>query len=515
MPNASKTIKLEHIIDIALKRRWFILIPFCLSMIGGLYLAFTLPKIYRSETLILIEPQRVPTSYVQSVVSSDLDARISTISQQIMSRTNLDKVISDFSLYAGPEYKDMYMEDKIASMRDRISVDVTRTKKGTDAFSISFKGTNPKIVMRVANALATYFIDQNLKVREAQAIGTNDFLEDELLSMRKRLEDVEEVLKKYRIQYMGALPEQLETNLRVLDRLQEDLSEKQASLRDVKNRLALLDRLPSSQGPLAPAVTEENVSNPDQLRQLLISFEARYTDQHPDVVRLKKMIADLEEKEDKEGEKTDGESGPEPASRTTHTIRMDEMRNQIKALEVAIAKTKKLLTSYQKRVEDTPKREQELMALRRDHHNIQESYNSLLNRKLESEISVNMEKKQKGERFRILDPARLPQRPISPNMKKIFALAVSAGLGTGAAIIWLLESFNSAFKNREDIESFLGLPVLASVPPLYKPKDIRLQKINQILSIFFTIICLVILTGFCLLTAKGVDQTVELVRRLL
>ena len=522
MNNSTQTLKPEYVVAIILKRRWFIIIPFCFAMIVGLYLAVTLPKVYQSKTLILIEPQRVPEDYVRSVVSSDLDARISTISQQIMSRTNLEKVINEFKLYSGPVYENMFMEDKIEGLRKRVSVDVTKASRtDTQAFSVSFRGTEPSKVMKVANVLATYFIDQNLKVREAQAIGTSNFLEDELTSMRKRLEGVEEVLKKYRIQYMGALPEQLETNLRVLDRLQIDLGSRQTSLRDAKNRLALLEnRMPAYQSSLAEGIVEGDLPNPNQLKQQLASLEARYTSQHPDVVRLKKMIADFEEKEEKKREKTDGESGPETTEtettlRTPYMTQSAEIQDQIKTLEVAIAKTKNRITSYQKRVEDTPTREQELMVLRRDHKNMQESYASLLNRKLEAEISVNMEKKQKGERFRILDPARLPQKPVSPDMKKLFMFSVAVGLGIGGGIIFLLEHFNTTFKNREDIESFLKLPVLASVPPMYKQRDIRWQKINQVLSLFFTIICFLQLAGFGLLTVKGVDQTLELVRRLM
>ncbi len=521
MPNTTESIKPEYIIELVLRQRWFIIIPFCLSMTAGLYLAFTLPRVYQSETLILVEPQRVPEDYVRSVVSSDIDARISTISQQIMSRTNLEKVIDEFKLYSGPEYEGMYMEDKIEGMRKRITVDVTRARRGTDAFSISFKGKNPERVMKVANVLANYFIDQNLKVREAQAIGTSDFLEDELNTMRKRLEGVEEILKKYRVKYMGALPEQLETNLRILDRLQTQLSDRQESLRDAKNRLAPLENLsPVYQSSSAEGIIEEDLSNPNLLKQQLANLKLRYTDQHPDVIRLNKIIADLEAKTEKETGETTEESQAEAsvsetAMRTPYMTQREEIKGQIKTLEAEILKINNQTKYYQKRVEDTPKREQELMSLRRDHQNIQESYNSLLNRKLEAEIAVNMEKKQKGERFRILDPARLPEKPVSPNMKKLFMLAVAAGLGIGAGIIFLLEYFNTSFKKPEDIESFLGLPVLVTIPPIYQPKDIRLQKLNQILSIFFIMISLALFAGFGVLTIKGVDQTMELIRRLM
>ncbi|MBW1821780.1 MAG: protein GumC, partial [Deltaproteobacteria bacterium] len=213
MRNPAEAIKPEIIIEIILRQRWYIIIPFCLSMMIGIYYALTLPKVYSATTLILLQPQRVPTNYVQSIVSVDLDSRINTLSQQILSRTNLEKIINEFKLYSGPNSGNMFMEDKIGSMRKRIIVDVTRNRRNTNAFSISFKGKDPEKTMRVTNALANYFIDENLKNREAQAIGTSDFLDDELSTMRKRLEEVEQALKNYREAYMGGLPEQLESNL--------------------------------------------------------------------------------------------------------------------------------------------------------------------------------------------------------------------------------------------------------------------------------------------------------------
>ena len=159
-----------------------------------------------------------------------------------MSRTNLEKIIDEFKLFSGPEQKNMFFEDKIENLRKRVNVQImSDRKKGTDAFSISFQGEEPQKVMNIANALANYFIDENLKFREAQAIGTSSFLEDEMNAMRKQLENVENRLRKYKETHMGELPEQIETNLRVLERLQENLTIKQANLSDAKNRLILVE----------------------------------------------------------------------------------------------------------------------------------------------------------------------------------------------------------------------------------------------------------------------------------
>jgi uncharacterized protein involved in exopolysaccharide biosynthesis len=243
MREKTDTIKIDHYLGLVFKHRWLLIIPFCIAMAVGMYLTIKLPKIYEASTLILVMPQRVPTNFVQSIVTSDINSRINTISQQILSRSNLNKVIKEFDLFSDPKYSSMFIEDKFADLRERINVKVNRADRRSeaDAFTISFKGSEPKIVTAVTNRLAGSFIDENLRVRETQAVGTSDFLAAELETKRKRLEEVEQTLREYRRQYMGELPEQLDANLRILERLQTQLSEREQTLREEKSRLTAIE----------------------------------------------------------------------------------------------------------------------------------------------------------------------------------------------------------------------------------------------------------------------------------
>ncbi len=518
MPETTQTIKPEYIIEVILKRRWYIIFPFSISLLAGIYFAITLPKIYQSETLILVEPQRVPTEYVQSLVSQDINARISTISQQILSRTNLEKIIKEFKLFSGPKFKRMYFEDKLEDLKKRISVNVTQDRRrDTDAFSISFRGKEPEKVMRVVNALASYFIDENLKVREAQAIGTSDFLEDELGNMRKKLEATEEQLKEYKKQYMGELPEQLETNLRILDRLQEQLVDRQENLRLVKIRFDELVRQDEQDSQNAAGTAgQSELSELDQLKLQLDQLLVRYTEKHPDVIRLKKMIEEKQEISKNNPIGAETESTRTPVSSTPAVARARvEQKRELDSLIREISDINKEIDLYQKRVEKTPKREQELMSLQRDYGNIQQSYSSLLGRRLESEIAVNMERKQKGEQFRILDPARLSQKPISPDMKKLFFLFVAAGLGIGGGIIFMFEYFDNSFRSPDEVESILDLSVLGTVPPLFSIQQRRWKMVNIVFSASFSMVAFCLLSVFALMTLKGVDQTLELFKKII
>lgn len=523
MQKLAKSLKPEDIIDIVIRRRWLIIIPFCLSMLTGIYLAFSIPRIYSSETLILVEPQRVPTNYVQSIVSTDIDSRISTIKQQVMSRTNLEKIINQFNLFSEPKYKNMYIEDKIENIGKRITLKVTRANQGADAFSIAFKGKDPEKVMRIANTLATFFIDENIKAREAQAVGTSEFIDNERYIMEEKLKYVEKNMKEYREKYMGELPEQLETNLRILDRLQEQLTAKQEELRDSKNRLALLENQASEGSRLSNHATRvsadgqivfdsEEPLTPEQAKARLAYLKTRYTERHPDIIRLKKIISDFDIKDKKDAQETS-----EELQYISVELRMqiEEVKTEIGTCMFDISKLMKQTSIYQKRVENTPKREQELMSLRRDYQNIQNAYDSLLNRKLEAEISVNMEKKQKGEQFRIIDTAGLPQKPVSPNMNILFLMVVVAGFGIGGGIIFLQEYFNTSFRSSEDIESYLGFSVMATVPLIYHQKDKWRQKLNRTFSIFSIMVSLFLFVTFAVISFKGVDQTMALVNKFL
>ena len=229
-----------------------------------------------------------------------------------MSRSNLERVIDQFKLFSDPKAANMLMEDKLESLRKRIKVEVGRASPDEAGrrtrFPSYFRDTDPQTTMKVANGLATFFIDENLKSREGMAVGTSDFLDSELESMRKRLEEQEQLLKKFREKNMGELPEQLDSNLRILDSLNTQLTQKEDSLRNARVSLAALEsEMSIRQGAIAamlpppgPAATgreNEDQMSLDQLKDKLAGLRASYTDQHPDVVRLKTRIDRLEKEQ--------------------------------------------------------------------------------------------------------------------------------------------------------------------------------------------------------------------------
>lgn len=544
-PGRGMQLDVRYFLNLLLRFRWVVIVPFCLAMLVGIALAIVLPRLYEADATILVEPQSVPDKYVHATVPVDIESRIASLTQQILSRSNLTDLIERFKLFSendiqsrfikyftGSDKKVQLLEEKLELMRKRISVTIEGKRGGSKAgaFKISYKDSDRNRAYQVVNALTNFVIDQNLKMRESSAYGTSDFLQDELTKMRKRLEEVEAAIEQYRRMHMGGLPEQLASNLTILERLQQQLSQSHQSLRDEKGRLLNLEnQLKFAQQTSSPG-TVTALPSPDGglktlegLRQQLAEAQTKYTENHPDVMALKKKIEALE-KETAEGGKSPtplAVNSPAPSRGARTNMEADLLGQQqtivrnIQAIEGEIIKIQAQIEHYQKRVEDTPKREQEMLSLKRDYENIKSTYNSVLARKLESDIALNMEKKQKGEQFQILDVPRAEEKPVSPNLKLLFLAFVVAGLGIGGGIIFLFEFFDNSVRKPEALQSRLALPVLMVMPAMAHMQTHRsrvLGWLNNGLSVVGALACLALLAGLAAVTVLEPVQAGEALR---
>ncbi len=481
--------ELKKYVEIGLRRKQWFIIPFLLTALLGSLYAATAPKVYEAETLILVQPQKVPQNFVRPIVSIDIDDRLRTITQQVTSRTNLEKIIQEYHLYDRGHERNLLIDEKVELFRKKIKIDVVlRGGNGGNAFSISFRGQNPVTVKEVTNALASNFISENIKIRESQALGTSAFLADELESMERRLSKKEQALKDYRHRYMGALPDQLQTNLAMLERLQMQMEQLNFNLRDGENRRLLIQNQLSQ---AADSTEETNRRGPVlgdgardllALRKELSILTTKYTLNHPDVRRLKATIAQFESKEPVSIDEHQPRTSEASETQGTEQIREDSVTlpPELQQIDIEIRNTKAEIKSVrakienlQQKIEDTPKREQELLSLNRDYANLKDIYDSILNRKLEAEIAVSMEKKQKGEQFRVVDPAKAPQLPVEPSIPKIIMLTVMLGMGLGAGLVYLREMTDTSYKSPDELEDDVRVPVLVAVPLLYTEKDTR------------------------------------------
>jgi polysaccharide chain length determinant protein (PEP-CTERM system associated) len=465
----------ELLLQIAWRYKWVMVLPAILIAAGVVAWTRQLHDIYRSDALIMVIRQRIPETYVRSTVTTSLAERLQAISQQIMSRTRLERIIEDLNLY--PEArKSGIMEDVVEAMRGQIDI---QPVKG-DAFRVGFISEDPRTAMRVAERLATLFIDESLRDREVLAEGTSQFLEAQLEDARRLLIDNEKKLEEYRRRHDGELPNQLNANMQGLHNTEMQIQSLIDSANRDRERHLVLERA------IADAALAEETSVPlqaapgptsaaQQLRaaqETLRVLELRLKPQHPDVLRAKRTVAELQQLADAEA--ADRPVSPDSAAvaaQVARRNRLDDMKAEIANLDKQIAykteQEKKLRDNiglYQQRIEGTPSRESELTDLMRDYGTFQQAYVNLLSKKQDSQVSANLERRQIGEQFRILDPARLPTRPFSPNRPRYYGMGIIAGIGVGLGLAGLLEYFDRTMRSESDVLTALNVPVLATIP---------------------------------------------------
>ena len=479
-----KQYSFDAVVQIIRRRKWLIAVPAVVIAAAGMLWTYSQPNIYRSDTLILVVPQRVPESYVKSTVTARIEDRLQTISQQILSRTRLEQVISDFNLYP-EERKHQIMEDIVERMRTQdIQVDIV---KG-DAFRVSYQAGDPRVAMRVTERLASLFIDESLRDREVLAEGTNQFLSAQLDEARRQLVLNEKKLEEYQRQHNGELPSQMSANLQGIQNTEMALQNIGESLNRDRERRLLLERtvtdlveLPEPPAPVAagaPAPPDMAQTTAEELRnqeQALLAVELKLKPEHPDVKKLRRSVEELRKRVEAEKLASDMRAAKpvvtavnlDPVRRkrlTDAKAALDDLDRQLQAKSAEENRLRGVLAMYQARIEAAPAREAELAALTRDYETLQQTYRGLLIKKEESQISANLERRQIGEQFKVLDPARMPEKPASPDRPQLYLIFVVIALGVGIGLAVTAEYFDRTLRSEADVRAALNLSVLATVP---------------------------------------------------
>jgi polysaccharide chain length determinant protein (PEP-CTERM system associated) len=473
------------------RRLWYVVIPFFLVFTAAVVYCIKAPRIYRSSSLILVQPQEVPTDIVRPTVTTDMQYRLSSISDEIMSRSRLEEIILKHDLYPGIR-KSTTTQDAIEVMRRNIAIDFKATgRRGNSVSSIeiSFEGKYPNQVREVAAELAELFIDYNFRLRSEQAAGTSKFLERELTKVKDELRTWEDKVRLFKEKYAGLLPEQMENNYRILTQLQQHLDSVNDTLQKTEDRKLLLQnqlsKLDSLEGGTLKA--DGMVGEPatlEGLRQQLQQLQSRYSDRHPDVVKLKTRIAKLEsDLQSATSTKGSGVSATSPDNNSTERLvrfqredRFAELRlieKEINSLRKEKGEAEKEIGKYRGRIEVGPKIEAMFVDLHRGYEQASANYKSLLQKKLQAGLSENLERSQKGEQFRLLDAADLPTKHYKPDIQKLLAMGLMLALGIGFGLAFLREYLDPAFWSRKELESVLELPVLVAIPNIQTDKERR------------------------------------------
>ena len=497
------TNELTNLLDTLWRRKWFILIPFLvISPLVALY-GLYLPNLYRSSVSIYVEPQKVPKDYVRSTVTTDMGSRIRSIKQQLTSRTKLLRVINDLNLYTKDDQKQALNEVLVSSMRNHLEIEVAN-QRDLNFFVVHYTHADPTKAMLGVSRLVSLFIEESLQIREDQAVGTTRFLEEELESVRKKLEKQEATIQWFKRQHLGELPDQLDANLRMLDNLNLQLQENMESQREVESRVILIEQEIARFEGQIQVTADGSVTGGsnlmrlfqqrDALQQEISRLESVYTTRHPDLISSKKALAKIEDEirtvQKGLNSQPKTPSATSPARRTIRQL-TPELSNLVRQLNtnkprlaVLLEKERDLrdrIEKYQFRVESAPKREQQLLSLTRDYDNTRQNYQDLLNKKQSAQLSQNLEKRQEGEKFRVLDPANLPQKPYLPNRIKIILLGIAGGLGLGVGLVFLLESLFPAFHSIKSLQGSLDVPIIMAIPEIVIPGEGKKKMIRLLL----------------------------------
>lgn len=481
----TRILSVSDYLDVIQRKKWMILGIVLSALAVGAAICVISPKSYRSSTLITVENQRMPEGYVRGVLTNPAQDRLATIQQLVLSRAILGRVIEEFKLYGENQDVGSVLE----SMRKRVVITTTREH----AFMLSFSHQDPSVAQRATARLADLFIEQNLKTREQLVNEASEFLQGELATAQRELEIKEKSISEFKLDHMGELPGQMEANLRALDRLQAEMTATSETVSRLNERLGQADKAikeyeagdMSVVAPTAPGIqppprpVDVRLARIKELERNLANLRASYKDTYPDIVHLKQEIAKLkaipvddeEAKPSRDEQPANGKALEKTADKKVldpyyrELLRQrNEIRAELQSMKERQDRIGKEVRLHSVRVERTPMREQQLTSLMRDYDNMQRNYQALLERRLNARMAENLEKRQKGEQFHIIDPAHLPSFPESPDVMKIMLLALMGGCGLGFGTAITLETMRSGFRHGEEVERLLGIPILAEVP---------------------------------------------------
>ncbi|MGX2030123.1 GumC family protein [Methylocaldum gracile] len=508
-----------------------------------LLLAVLLPPTYRSTATILIEEQEIPPELVRSTITTYATQRLQMISQRVMTRSNLNKIIEKFDLYADARQR-LTEEEIIKRMRDDIALDTIsadiidprtgRPSTATIAFTLAYDSRNPDLAQRVANEITSLYLEENLKTRTQRTAETSDFLKEETRQMGDYVSVLEKKLADFKEQNLNSLPEQKQINIELMDRTERELMQIDNEILSLEDRKFYLDGQLAQIKPDVPVIssTGERILSPqDRLKSLKTEYLAmvsRYSDKHPDVVKARLEIASLKM------DAGDSDSGLEMAK---HLAQLDgqlaslrekysenhpdivNLRKQISALEAELRKAqttravrdiaasqpenpayitlqaqrdgtlqdlrvlrqrreevKAKLGAYESRLLQSPKVERQYLELFRDYENATARYRELRAKAMEAEVAEQLEKKSKGERFSIIEPPLLPEKPIKPNRPAIAFLGVMLAIAGGFGYVLLIENMDKSIRGAKLITGLAGGPPLAVIPYFETDEDISQQQ---------------------------------------
>lgn len=494
----------EDYLKIVWRRKWLLVIPLLLSTIGTFLYARTLPNRYKSQSIVLIIPQQVPEKFIRSTVEESVSQRLELMRQQILSRGRLERIIEEFDLYRD-ERKVLLLDQVIEIMRRDIGVNVQKVgrKQDPNNFVVSFESENPQTAMLVAERLASLFVRENIEGRSVQTDATTQFLQSQVDESLRQLQEHEGRLEAFKRANAGRLPNEVEINIQLMQNARQQIQALGDDINKDRERQIALERMIADEIALAPMIAPAKGASSEggpiaqpaaqQLAQARASLDAlllRFKDDHPDVRIVRGRIKDLEAKAEAEAlqQPLSVEALGTPVAVLTpaeaeRQRRLSGFRGELQRLErdiknkqANIQRAQATMQQQERLLQGAPGLASQMVDLMRNHGTMQTTYEGLLRKLQDAKLSSTLEQRQVSQQFRIIDPARRPDRPGSPDRVRMNLIGAVAGLGFGLLIAGLLEYRDTSLRTDSDVLVALSLPVLALVPTMRTNEDVRQRR---------------------------------------
>jgi polysaccharide chain length determinant protein (PEP-CTERM system associated) len=463
------------------RRKWSLLITAAVLFGISAVIAFVLPAVYRSTSTILIEDQEIPPELVMTTVTSYAEQRLQMLNQRIMSTPKLLENINRFHLYSDLKARKT-TEEIVAKMRkdikmETISADVVdrRTgspKQATIAFTLSYSGKDPNVTQQIANVLASLYLEENIKVREQQTTGATKFLEEEMKKVQANLRSIDARISDYKERNISVLPELVSMNL-------SEQAQTETALMQLNEQVKTLRERESTIREQLGKMTEADV-NPDkvrlnEMRAKLAELQTRYSDQYPDVKKLKVSIPKLQEQLETQDDTTSASRLQNPQY-AMFSAQLAGTKSEIESARRQIEVLKEKRDVLRRNFAEMPRVEEGFKALMSERISLQGKNDDLSRKYLEAKVAHGLEKEQLGERFTIIDPARMPEKPVSPNRPAILLIGLILGLGAGVGLVALRENGDQSVRDTETLSKATGVPVLAGIPEIVTASEIDTRR---------------------------------------
>jgi polysaccharide chain length determinant protein (PEP-CTERM system associated) len=492
---------------IVLRRKWWILGPLFFGWLIVFASAWFLPATYISESTVLVEPPKVPSNLVEPNVQVDLADRVQSMSTQVESRTRLLNLIQRFNLYPGYASSP---DDQVLKMRDDIKMELVKSETNTSgkaeivAFKVSFKAPTADIAQKVTIALTSFFVDENVRASQEQSEATTLFLDSQVRAVGQTLADQEAKVRAFEAEHDGSLPQQLDSNIHILQGLQQQMQAAQAARERAMQQQTYLNSLQAqyqnaSDAASSPASIDTQL---DSARSNLAAMEARYTDDHPDVKKLKETIASLEKlkKEMAEEARDNRESDADTPQAVQQSNAMLQLRTQMRLNKMEMDQAGQQMQRaeqagqvYQARLNATPAVEAQMSDMMRDFGNLKKEYQDLLAKKTESALATSLERQQQGAQFRVIDPPSLPDKPNFPDRFKFSLAAIGAGFALAILCGFGVEFLDDRIRGEQALNAAVNLPILAEIPALSTAKELKRARWVPRFALAATILVLILL----------------------